>query len=801
MWLRIPRTVQIRDWRINLLYYACFISLGAFLTTVMVKNKAWVRVHGRESDIQVTPYITGASVSTIKRITEKAKRSAICANTKDFWYDWQMGSRWVYRPTGCLTVCLSEDTGPNVVRDNESCVPQEYLYMRDHGFVFIPTLLHFTSTAADGRLNKSVVFSPYAEHLAITFWISVVSSVPYWKGLSMSDYRIQGQTDKALITVVVDSLGRINSVWNKSATFTLGQILKLCCGFDNLDQTNTVVRMNTNVSQKRPYPTLRITGLQVDVRVDCANDIPKLLEASEQFSEWSTRVNGNVLIWCTLSFVAQDLGRWGIHERASKHGVGVDQTTEVSYFLGVKLNFVKTLAIPYADLKTTALWLGSACVFLSWPNYLIYIFITCCLGPLSVIYTRAITRDFSVSQAVVEVAARLVGADRYKTLVLRDETKEVMDKTQVSAQLTHLASELNEFNEKSSAMFGYFISRVLEKEEVDMIRNCKHFFNRDQPCAESSANTMRTLLDFHDELEDCTLRHAMCMFSVNRRISMIEKMFAPPMFLEALSHVKDNTSPGNASPNSVGVSMNEDRRTLGVMPESSTQPKAGEENAEEGWSNFRLEQRWELHLTEVQQRFDRLEETIEDALARLARLEAGFMTSHSGAVAESSHSPGPSLSMNVSGCKDPRTGSTTTSYTQMSNSLELTNSRSSPHVETRMRKNRTLITCADVDTTELERRVSLSMLSPPSSGCQAFVRSEGSPSQSPSKLYESVQSVQPKPLGCRCVTDDPKDLERIIEKPHCVSASFCRRKQQQWGHNCHRDESLYSESGQATTQN
>eukprot|EP00927_Polykrikos_kofoidii_P017372 TRINITY_DN17906_c0_g1_i1.p1 TRINITY_DN17906_c0_g1~~TRINITY_DN17906_c0_g1_i1.p1 ORF type:complete len:801 (+),score=75.73 TRINITY_DN17906_c0_g1_i1:271-2673(+) len=799
MWVQIPRTVQIRDWRINLLYYACFISLGAFLTTVMVKNKAWVRMHGRQSDILVSPFVTGSSVSTIKHVTEKAKGSAICVNSEDFWYDWLVGSRWVYRPTGCLTVCLSEDTDPNVVRDHGPCVPQENLYMRDYNSVFIPTLLQFTSTAADGRLSESVVFSPYAEHISISFWMSVVSSVPYWKGLSMSQYDTRGKSGNGLITVVVDFLGRVDSVWDKTAEFTVGQILKLCCGDDYLDQTNTAVRMNTNVSQKRSYPTVRTTGLQVDVLIDCTNDIPQLLEAAEQFSEWSTRMDGNVSTWCTLRFVAQDLGRWGVRERSRQNGVGMDQTTDVAYFLGVKLNFVKTLAIPYTDLKTTAVWLGSACVFLRWPNYLIYVFITCCLGPLSFIYRRAISQDFSISQAVVEVAARLVGAGRYKTVSLRDETEEVMGKTQVAAQLAHLASEFHEFNEMSSAIFGYFISRTLEKEEVDKMRNCKHFFNRDRPCAESIAITMRTLLDFHEKLEDCTLRHAMCMFSVNRRISMIEKMFAPPLFLEALRHVKDKTSPGNASPDLVGVSIDEDRTMLGLMPKSSTQPKAGQEKAEEGSPNFHLEQRWELHRTEVLQKFDRLEEVIENVLARLTRLEAGFMTGDGGAVAESSNSPGPSLNIDA-GCTDPRTGYTTTSDTQMSNSLELSNSRVSPHVETRIRKNPTLMTCADVDTTELARRVSLAMLLPPCSVCQARVRSEGSPSQAPPKLHETPQSVQPKPLGCRCVTDDPKDLERIIEKPHCVSVAFCRRKQRHLGHNCHGDESLYSESVLATTQ-
>eukprot|EP00927_Polykrikos_kofoidii_P081900 TRINITY_DN7989_c0_g1_i12.p1 TRINITY_DN7989_c0_g1~~TRINITY_DN7989_c0_g1_i12.p1 ORF type:complete len:723 (-),score=62.04 TRINITY_DN7989_c0_g1_i12:185-2353(-) len=612
MLFSVPRRLEIGDLRINVLYYVCQVFVLGLLSFLTVRHNLHLAVHSDGNAVNLVPYISPMSASTLRDITENTSQSVACANSEDLWYDWELGSRWRYRPTGCLRVCSSGNAEPTDAREDRPCVPQENLVVRANRGVFVPTLLQFTSTTGDGRVRQESLFSPYADYMTLHFSIDVYSEVPTWRG-GMSSYVLKGDTSNGLVTVVVDSLGRVDSVWDKSCELSMMSIFRLCgLSKNHLDEDNMLNRMNQNASQKKPYPANRVVGLEIVTMIDCKNDIPKqITEGADLLREWKSRMKGKVSVWCTMRFVVLDSRTWGERDQTSRHGFGAGQTTDNSYDLGIYIRFQTSLEVTYLEPFRASVYLASACEYLRWPRVLLAFFLTFCLGPVSAMYRRAIVKEFSLPKTIVDFAARLVHDKKYGSFARLTKAEGARDKPELASQLVQLASELEEFNEMSAAAFAYFICRTLEDRKTRCASQAKQ-----------SDAKVKALLEISNQTEAWTIKHAGHMFNVDRNVCIFERIFAPRFYFEARRCTKNQIKLGSVLADSGHpLSDQEGMVQTSPMAKSSTQFEV-EQIVKEKSSDLCLEQRWEQHQREVLEKFDRLQTVMDDVLGRLTRVES-----------------------------------------------------------------------------------------------------------------------------------------------------------------------------------
>eukprot|EP00927_Polykrikos_kofoidii_P044584 TRINITY_DN3850_c0_g1_i3.p1 TRINITY_DN3850_c0_g1~~TRINITY_DN3850_c0_g1_i3.p1 ORF type:complete len:791 (-),score=95.22 TRINITY_DN3850_c0_g1_i3:41-2389(-) len=633
MTLGILRVVKIRDTRINVLYYVLLFAMGLLLLLGLVKNASWNSEFSESRDVRIKPWVSQMSEATLKTITEAASQLPICASTEDFWYDWSDEDMWQYRPTKCLITCLAAERNANVSRIDEACVPQTALSSQDGETVFIPTWSRLTITNASGHVEKSSILSPYAEHMKLAFFVSIASKVPEWEWSSMSTKSLVRSSNKGnIILVVVDSLGRVSRELDKNPRFLVSELFQLAGHREDfLDSAPPINKKNYNASQKRQYPVMRITGANIRISVDCSNRRPTTVtEGHELLKEWSSKMeekteDGHV-IWCTLHVELPNPDEWAEMSRTTTHDIGIDQTTEQLHTLGVRVVFRKSLRVSYMDPKQIYLMFASTIVVLTLPKYFMLFFITRCLGPLSAIYRRAIYQDFSIANAMVGTASRLlVNAERFKSLGRLSRMGE-LDKARLAADVVELASECHEFGKTDAITFGHFVSRTVDIMETHP--PTKSVFKKGR--SDSKSNSIRILLEAAENSEHYSLEDAGNVFSADRRIGLIERVFVPPFLHEAFRFGKGRGSPVQESPLS-GEPLGDQggMEPASSMTRSSTTFSVKSKAEDDMSSMFLLEKRFELLEREVYEKLDKFCDVVIDVLQRLTQLEACGMATHS----------------------------------------------------------------------------------------------------------------------------------------------------------------------------
>eukprot|EP00927_Polykrikos_kofoidii_P046556 TRINITY_DN4075_c0_g1_i7.p1 TRINITY_DN4075_c0_g1~~TRINITY_DN4075_c0_g1_i7.p1 ORF type:complete len:793 (-),score=74.89 TRINITY_DN4075_c0_g1_i7:257-2635(-) len=630
MVLQMPRMVQIRDVRLNVIFYTMEFITGSLLVLYIVHNQLWFSVHKIvDKDIKVSPYSIPLSDSKLQEIMEQRNNSPLCATPEDFWYDWD--STFKYRPTGCLWVCLEEQSNKTSYDGPQPCTAQGDLYNIVEDHLHITTMRYIVHTDSSGVQTSSFLFSPYAEFLEVAFVYSVSTPAPRWGFTRTHTTNKAGHSNRGIITVVYGSNGRIDSVWNRSASLTVSRILNLAGVPENfLDRSLPAHDPNTNASQKRLHPIGRVTGSVISVLIDCKESGDE--RAQEMLTKRRIEPSVKVSFWCGLKFEVQNQRQWG--EIVTSQGFS-NQGAYFQHDMGLEFVFIAGGITYYFDPVDFFMMFTSIIILMEIPRSIILSFVSFCLGNLSKIYRRYLICDVSISNALVGNAARLlVKADRFRKIARFCKTEEVEILPLLAAELRGVASDQNKSDKLDTVAFAEFVSltlanmRDIATQGPLGICGMQRALKKDQPNMENEAIIIDLLHAASDDTQWRTFQDAVEVFGVDRRIGLLERFFQP-RFLHTTSQCHKQDAP-------IDSQETKDRyMPTFSMPELPTCPSANHQTMEAKYSDLGLEKRMEQHRAELEEKIQDLREMMKTIFQRLTRLEASSMIHGSGIMSRS----------------------------------------------------------------------------------------------------------------------------------------------------------------------
>eukprot|EP00927_Polykrikos_kofoidii_P002579 TRINITY_DN11027_c0_g1_i8.p1 TRINITY_DN11027_c0_g1~~TRINITY_DN11027_c0_g1_i8.p1 ORF type:complete len:804 (+),score=76.67 TRINITY_DN11027_c0_g1_i8:112-2412(+) len=620
-----------------MVYYVCvFVTSSTFLAYV-IYNRAWDSEHTILSNqFHVAPWIPGQNASILQDMHAKIEDLPYCTAPEDFWYDWT--PEHVYRPEGCMWPCLAEERYFNNSQPRVPCTTQADLQDIVGDSVFITSLRLAKNMDAFGFTQRTALFSPFVESTQVMFSFSVTTTVPFWHPLQISSRTITGHTSLNIITVVIDSQGRVDSVYDVSPVLSVTQILKLSgLPGEYLDQPLFAHTKNTNVTQTRRYPVARVVGTVITAQIHCTEsryeDLGKFVEDLNTI---------RVSLWCTLRFTRLNPRHWGFQVRSQSHGIGPTQRTRFTEDLGLKIMFSTSGTVSYTNLRELFTMIASIIVFMGLQKRFMAFLMKYCLGRVSTIYQRFLYREVSIPNALVgNLINVLMYGGRFKTIARLSKAKETEIRPLFKAELDQLMREHSWSGEIDTDAIAYFLSQTLKNYKKSSIARLRRILGVKKASATEQSDTGREaigvdfLLAAADTSELRTFQDVVDMFNVHRKIAPIERLFGPPFFHEALQLDKSDEGTSSSLPTATDClhdQNNEDGdqalRALSIL-EVSKRPSAKVHAVSKELSGLGLEQRLEQHRVELEEQIQEMREMMKCILQRLARLEDSSLPSAS----------------------------------------------------------------------------------------------------------------------------------------------------------------------------
>eukprot|EP00927_Polykrikos_kofoidii_P086332 TRINITY_DN9638_c0_g1_i1.p1 TRINITY_DN9638_c0_g1~~TRINITY_DN9638_c0_g1_i1.p1 ORF type:complete len:915 (-),score=126.46 TRINITY_DN9638_c0_g1_i1:138-2882(-) len=547
--LEIPSCVSIGDVRLRLLYCSLKFPLIVTVIVCFFVVEPWRKIvdasHGLSVSISVAPLQDELLNESEAAVVADMGKMPMCMSPSSYHYKYD--SNYHFQPTGCLHACALALANSTLVTGKEGQPCEPIVSLNDGGehSAFVTTLRRTRTIKADGNMISSEVFSP----LAANTTIRLKHHLHYEKhaeSIFSSPVLIEAQNLIDVLTVVV------RKTWQeKSLIVTVRRVVLPGVSLEiSIDEALEIAGLpadwldapdfDRQADSLSRHPRGRVTGAQLSLSLECGSNPPAVhVHDAEVMRAWSSKDHKAV---CTVTFSLIP-GFWGVRQFVDSRDT---QTRGYRWVqdMGISLRVDAKATFDHLDITGVMLYLVFALVLLKIPKILVTLVIRFGLGRLSHIYGRLIARPFSIESDFPGVALRAMLHSISFDEIDNGRGSDVVSGAKLKEQLRKVFGFRDDLRTTDVEMLVDFIYDRMFK-----ISNTKGFsrmlgirsrFSKNYDMSDDDVEHRKGVSFERFDVamsrgEPMEFMSIVRLFDVNRRRSILERLFTPPEVMNALS--------------------------------------------------------------------------------------------------------------------------------------------------------------------------------------------------------------------------------------------------------------------------
>lgn len=414
--LLIQKQVEIRNLKLRLLHVAIQIIAFSLVLARFITAKQWLRPLSIGGFMSGEIWVNPVTAERLHGVWEEKSSSEVCASPWQADFQWDPAGSVVYANHTCVPPCSFAQTS--------DCIPNLQTHRREtQSQVFFVTQFEehqVDANGLDGPKRMSFVPLEAAHSVGFGFHFSVpepsVWGAYMHVGIGHQPTSHHGSSSLNVLTVIQDWQRTVIDVippdpWNTAINLNVTELLILAGARDYLDQPNPEM---PNYLANAHFPEGgfgRITGLNIDLNVECFQEQDRTVSLGEKDVEWDGPV-------CYVRIEQSSTKKWATAE-VSGSGDGWDSFVRVEH--GIRVAFRLGGQFRFFDLEYLIVQVTSSIVFLFLPQKIMFALICHALGHLSIIYRDALIEKFDIGKEIARFTARLL-ATGVSFIQLEDES-------------------------------------------------------------------------------------------------------------------------------------------------------------------------------------------------------------------------------------------------------------------------------------------------------------------------------------------------------------------------------------------
>lgn len=405
--LTVSKRVELKNWRLRVFYNVLQLSMVVVICVRFLGGELWVNHLDISRHMAAEIWATGGDAAQLAEVGAEKASSPLCDSPSIFDFRWD--DTFVYRGHECLLPCGAEGAAawPHCVYD------VEIVRRESEDQLFFVTQFE-ERRVGDDEAEPFLAFVPLEEALGVSFRYGYAVQEPSWLGFGtgikssfgvgslQAPGMLKGRSDglfaDGILTVLLDASGSVREVLEPRLTIDLSvsEILDLAGLTGALDEPNPFAGRNVLEGTQFPEGGLgRITGLNVDIKIECMRKQRELLPSHSDWSGpvcYATAERSTTRTWAAWDFVA----------------AAPDGSLRQRINHGLRVRCITSGRIDFFDADQVFLQISSSLVFIALPNIFMFWFIIHAMGHLSKIYRGVIVELFDIPMECARITARLM---------------------------------------------------------------------------------------------------------------------------------------------------------------------------------------------------------------------------------------------------------------------------------------------------------------------------------------------------------------------------------------------------------
>lgn len=550
MTVRFPKYVEIVNPALTVLYWIILALAILAVCANLIMERGWVDKVQIGQYIQVTLWVE--SPETLQsQYDELITNTHTCRHPESFDYWWDSAGNERYEGYQCVQLCP-----PNVT--SLTCLTRNELFdvQSNPASAFLPTEYQDRYWAEPGRTrpppSNSIVMAPELLSLGLMYnfevpapsWMSFVRRVTSYKGASGG--LASGDFSK-ITSVFLDSKDEVFKILAPEASLklTLSEILTLAGEPDLLDQQQPLAGRNMKPGGFGVGPYFRISGLELELKVECYWPWETYIGISEEIDPDS--------YLCAIRVALKPVG-WVLSTHLQHLDGGV---LRYRRFHGIRIVASTGGIFEFGDYNKLYQNLVSIVVVLSLPKQVLLFITAYLLGHMSVLYKRVIIERFNLLEQVAGMTTRLMSSS--VTFVQLEDVERITDKLEDEGGISkkRMSERLHRVLQRQKAKLDQdevdtFVSfcfkqvsaglENLRGSDVGPLVRCL------QPCRKKGKGekvedknddayiNIECFSDAYTSNEEISFASIIELFDKQRKIGILESLFMPKVLWEELHH-------------------------------------------------------------------------------------------------------------------------------------------------------------------------------------------------------------------------------------------------------------------------
>lgn len=405
MVLLLPKFVELANLKLRILYYTVQFVFVSLVIAKFVLTEQWSNTWSLDRHMAGEIWINPMDQARLREVWLEQSSSLFCADPGRVDYQWDADGHYKYVNHSCYPPCFDGEPDPS-----GGCVHVGDIHAQESQ----SQLFFATQFSEHGPQEGAprMAFVPLETASGLSFTYEYAMPRPSLWGAKFSEWGVHekphmilASSSSNVLTVIQGadrSVARVVRPGPSPIQFDISEVLELAGRGAFLDSVNEAAGVNRHPSATLNGPIGRITGLHIDLHVDCRQHLEARLPIDEHWS--GNAWEGNV---CYVRVEQSPTKQWSSSEQRGVTGLSGEPSVR-RFQHGIRVAFVFGGRFSFFDMEFLILQITSSIVFLFFPKKIIFFFACNMLGHLSKIYRDALIEDFSLAREVARITARIL---------------------------------------------------------------------------------------------------------------------------------------------------------------------------------------------------------------------------------------------------------------------------------------------------------------------------------------------------------------------------------------------------------
>jgi len=543
MAIYLPKRVEVHDGKLTPVFCVLQCFTVAFVIVKFMLYGQYYKHEIRRDDVHVWMWPEN-DPADVAKITTAAQTEVFCKSARLYGYSSNKIKSHSFSNLTCLPICAPQ-------RASFDCITlEDVMFQEDLHRLFIYTHAQETVLGAAYSFNRSLwhvgveEFHIGMEYAFATQVSAVVNIKELWK-----PHKLSGSSTTNILTIIMANEGN-NEKYTKTyrpgdrIRFSVQELLDLAGVSQFLDERNVEA---TDDPSSSVAPIGRISGIRLEVRLECiSNPFINVLDWNGPVCYLHVHKTPEHWVYRLLQDVTSESGALRMRK---VHGIEI-----------VARGLFHHVTV---DIEAISQCLVSLIVLSSIPKFILMLFMSTCLGQLSVVYRKVLLEPFKLHEACgTSILAMIKDMTTFHSMA-GDPHSSCISKNQLSNQLAKLfanqdglisVEQLEDLLKRSCQGVKHKAGVVQCLEELGMRR--------------ISSVPLHYSIDLSEFCEACSSKDALdfnsivSLFNTERRAHALERLFTPRRLLSVVNQPSAATI-GNWHEADVGDDENHDDNNSG----------------------------------------------------------------------------------------------------------------------------------------------------------------------------------------------------------------------------------------------